>query len=193
MPSCTSRASLSRSAIRTGGPGGAWGASSYSQRSPGTPRRAVRRVERVVELRALARHPAPAGQRDEPDDGDAAQHEHVDVEDEVSTLGSGDEGDGGEDGREQPEAEDREELAAHATVRARSSSRTAPTAAIASSFILPSIECSLNFARSKRPVRRRAAAALPVSSASTRPRYSSGASAGLRGSPYEPSERSMRA
>src|SRR5829696_2399748 len=144
-------------------------------------RRAVRREKCVVELRALARHPAPTSQRDEPDDGDAAQHEHVDVEDELPTLGSGDEGDGGEDGCQQSKAEDREELAAHATVRARSWSRTRWRSSSVSSSIRSSSfrACSSGIDRPFGRTSTAATIAKPTSAATkTRPTTSQSIEAG---------------
>ena len=66
---------------------------------------------------------------------------------------------------------------------ARSSSRTASSASIASSFISGATSCAENFAHVKSAVKREVARRLTSRSAKMRSRYSSGASAGLRGRP----------
>ena len=81
-----------------------------------------------------------------------------------------------------------------ASARAASrSSRTVSSAEIASSFMSAPTACCENLALSKRSVSRRAACGLTDSSASMRPRYSSGASAGRRGSRWAARTRSSRA
>src|SRR6185437_2235976 len=65
----------------------------------------------------------------------------------------------------------------------RSSSRSDSRASIASSFMAGSIACGLNFARSNSSVSRSTEVIEAPISGSTRPRYSRGASAGVRGSP----------
>ena len=76
---------------------------------------------------------------------------------------------------------------------ARSSSRTASSASIASCFISGATSCPENLAHEKSAVKREVARRLTSRSAKIRWRYSSGASDGLRGRPYAASARSMRA
>ena len=66
---------------------------------------------------------------------------------------------------------------------ARSSVRTASSASIASCFISGATSCPENLAHAKRSVKREVARRLTSRSVKMRCRYSSGASAGLRGSP----------
>src|SRR5439155_7665698 len=87
--------------------------------------------------------------------------------------------------REQHARSDSDEPAGHAasaSVAARSAWRLS-MASIASAFIAASISCGLKRARSNNVVSREAASRPPVSSPSTLPRYSCGASNRRRGTP----------
>src|SRR5205823_11086879 len=133
---------------------------------------------------------------DEHADRDRAEEEHVDPNEERSPARDRDH-DREQDRRREGDARpDSDHSALHAASAASTAARSACSlsiASIAAAFMSASISCGLKRARSNSVVSRLAARRPPVSSPSTLPRYSCGASNRRRGTPCAASARSIRA
>src|SRR5581483_737963 len=150
--------------------------------------------ERSLELRAaVGRRPQceHARRQLEPE---RSECEHVGGENPLRRERMQTEGDDQPDGEENERQGEALRLGSHTVTGSRArSSRTARSAAIASSRISGSGSWWLNFAHSKRAVKRSALSALVSRLRSARSMYSKGASDGRRGRPPRPSAYSMRA
>src|SRR5207248_4206682 len=148
---------------------------------------------------AVEARPKPGLRLERPEGGDEradrqrAEEEHVDPHEERSPARDRDHDREQDRRREGDACPDSDHSALHAASAASTAARSACSlsiAPIAAAFMSASISCGLKRARSNSVVSRLAARRPPVSSPSTRPRYSCGASNRRRGTPCAASERS---